>query len=310
MQLNPWSCPPSTLQGITVYLLVAALTAVPSEARAQTLSPYSDFQAMSLADMDSLRIKLTYGGPQDWLLSTLVVLRAGASANIVGFTPFRRAGFEYSNDDGPTGKVGASRQELKAIIDNVGTLPRVTDGGVDPKGYVSLALMSTAGGTARVFESIVNDTTGRDLFAQMLRALPNNAEATRDVRRFACDAAMMPRDLPTDVGSQVTVTFGGVWADRSAKARFVGRVKVLNHSGSAISAPVTLVVIRKGGNARLLDDDGVTCAVYPYGVPFLVLDVGPGLAPGASVEKVLHFANPSLMKFDVAFRVFAGPGTR
>lgn len=290
--------------------VVAALTTITLPGGAQTLSPYSDFQAMSLADMDSVRIKLTYGGPQDHLLATLVVVRNGASPSIVSFTPFRRSGFEYSNDDGPIGTVGASRQDLKAIIDNVGTLPRVTAGGVDPNGYVSFALMSTIGGTIKVFESIVNDTTGRDLFGQTLRALTANAEATRDVRRLGCDVAMMPQDPPTDVGGQVTVTFGGLRADRSAKGHFVGKVKVTNHSASAVPAPVTLLVIRTGGNAALVDDDGVTCVLQPKGVAYVNLDVGSGLAAGASVEKVLHFANPSQMKFDVSFRAVAGPGTR
>ena len=310
MQLKTRYCLHVTIQAIGACVMVASLAAAPLNAHAQALSPYSDFQAMSLADMDSVRVKLTYGGPQDWLLATLVILRTGAPASIASFTPFRRVGFEYSNDDGPIGTVAASRQELRAIIDNVGALTRVTDGGIDPKGYVSFALISTAGGTVKVFESIVNDTTGRDLLAQMFGALASNAEGTRNVRSFGCSSAMMPQDLPADVGGQVTVTLGGLRADRTTKSQFVGRVKVMNHSASVIPAPVTLVVIRKGGNARLIGDDGTTCAIYPRGVAFLSLDVGSGLASGASVEKVLRFANPGRMKFDVEFRVFAGPGTR
>jgi len=295
---------------IAALVLATGLAAATGVVQAQTLSPYSDFQAMTLADMDSLRVKLTYGGPQDYLLATLVIVKASAPASIARFTPYRREGFEYSNDDGPIGTSAASRQELKAIIDNVGSLPRVTDGGVDAKGYVSFALMSTAGGTTKVFESIVNDTTGRDLIAQVLAALTNNAEATRNVSLFGCDVAMMPQNLPVNVEGQVTVSFGGFRADRTVKAQFVGKVKVTNHSASAIPAPVTLVVIRKGGNARLIGDDGVTCVVDPPGVPFVNLNGVSGLAPGASVEKVLRFANPSQMKFDLEFRVFAGAGTR
>src|SRR6266487_4922411 len=157
MQLRTYGCPQSAVPSIAALVLATGLAAATGVVQAQTLSPYSDFQAMTLADMDSLRVKLTYGGPQDYLLATLVIVKASAPASIARFTPYRREGFEYSNDDGPIGTSAASRQELKAIIDNVGSLPRVTDGGVDAKGYVSFALMSTAGGTTKVFESIVND---------------------------------------------------------------------------------------------------------------------------------------------------------
>jgi hypothetical protein len=310
MQLNPlflW-CPHPC---VGIGILLSGLTAIwPVRAAAQTLSPYSDFQAMSLADMDSLRVKLTYGGPQDWLLPTLVIAKAGTPAAIASFTPFRRSGFEYSNDEGPTWAVAATAQQLKGIIDSAGTVSRVTDGDVDPKGYVSFALLSTAGGATKVFEAIVNDTTGHDLFGRLLGAVQANTEVTRDVRTFGCDADMLPQNLPANVGSQATVTFTGLRSDRSAKNQFVGKVKVTNQSGSTFAAPLTLVVIRNGGNAKLIGDDGVTCNIHPGGVPFVNLSVGSGLAAGASVERLLRFANPSLAKFDVEFRVFAGPGTR
>src|SRR5574341_1012427 len=136
-----------------ILLAVMSLAGVlgPVGAMAQAFSPYSDFQALALADMDSLRVKLTYGGPQDALLATLVIAKTGTSAGIAAFTPFRRAGFEYSNDDGPIGTATATTQELKGIIDSVGSVSRVTDGDMDPKGYVSFALLSTSGGTTKVF---------------------------------------------------------------------------------------------------------------------------------------------------------------
>ena len=310
MQPAAWRHLQSAAWGTLACAAAVSLSVPGVFARAQTQSSYPDFQAMSLVDMDSVRIKLTYGGPQDALLATLVIHKTGASPEIALFTPFRRAGFEYSNDDGPVGAVSATREELKAIIDNVGTVPRVTDGGFDPVGYVSFALMSTGGGGVKVFESVINDTTGRDLFAQALTAVASNAEATRDVRRFACDAAMIPLNTPANVESLVSVAFSGLRADPAAKGQFVGKVIIRNHSAAPIPPPLTLLVIRKGGNAELVDDDGATCAVYLRGVPFIRLDVGAGLAAGTSVEKMLRFANPSLMKFDVEFRVFAGPGTR
>ena len=218
MQLMPLCPPRSYLRTVAVLVTFAGFGGAHApNARAQTFSPYSDFQAMSVADMDSLRIKLTYGGPQDAIQLTLVLTRAGTPVEITGFTPFRRSDFDYSNDDGPVGTSEASRQELKATIDSVGTLPRVTAGGVDSNGYVSFAMLSTAGGGAKVFEAIVNDTTGAELFGKILSALKNNTAATRDVRRFGCDAGMLLKELPTNVENQVAVTFSGLRADRNAK---------------------------------------------------------------------------------------------
>ncbi|HEY6866413.1 MAG TPA: hypothetical protein VI792_04095, partial [Candidatus Eisenbacteria bacterium] len=112
--------------------MATALASMPSGASAQARSPYSDFRAMSLADMDSVRVKFTYGGPQDYIMQSIVIFKTGASPSIGSFAPYRRTGFEYLNDDGPVGAVGASRPELKALIDGVGRLERVARGGVDP----------------------------------------------------------------------------------------------------------------------------------------------------------------------------------
>ena len=287
-----------------VFLLAAGA------ARAQTFAPYSEFQAMSLAEMDSLRIKVTYGGPQDYLVATLLLKRPDAPASLGTFVPYRRTGFEYSNDDGPIAAVAMTRQELRNIIDSVATYPDVTDGDVDSAGYVSFALMSTAGGTARVFEAIVNQASGRDLFRGLVAGARGNADAVRLLRNVSCDAAMRPPELPANAQGKAVVTFGGLRPDRSRKGVFVGKVRVVNNSGSTLPAPLSLIVIRVGGNAKLMEALGTTCALAPRGAYYVDLPVGPGLGPGKAVEKILHFTNPSLMKFDLEFRVFSGYGSR
>src|SRR2546428_8591034 len=59
----------------------------------------SDVCSSDLSDMDSLRVKLTYGGPQDNIVATLVVAAPGTAIPISMFTPFHRSGFDYSIDD-------------------------------------------------------------------------------------------------------------------------------------------------------------------------------------------------------------------
>jgi hypothetical protein len=300
-----------TVRGSLVCaFLVLSSPGCARRAETQTLSPYTDFQALAMADMDSVRVKLTYGGAQDQPVMSLGFATAGAEIPLSAFAAFRRSGFEYSNEDVGVLKVTLQREQLKAIIDEVGGLPRVTDGGVDPGGSLSFALLTTAGGPTKVFESIVNDTTGRQLFPKIMEALATNQGGTRKLLSLGCTISMMPTDAPASAEGQVTVRISGLRQDRRSLGQFVSTVKVTNQSGTTLAAPLTLVVIRKSGNAVLLQEDGFTCNIEPGGTSFINLPVRGGLAPGASVEKLLRFSNPSLMKFDLDFRVFAGPGTR
>src|SRR5262245_54096420 len=181
--------------------------------RAQTLSPYSDFQAMSLADLGKLQVKLTYVGNQNAGLGTILFGAPGNVLNAGLFIPFRRAEQAYANDDVGQIKFTASVQELKAMIDSVAVVTDVTDGDVDPGGIVSFSLLSTAGDTTKVFEAIVNSTSGSELFAQMLAALKTNATAVSTLRPFGCGAAILPAAPPADVQAQLQVKAGGFRAD-------------------------------------------------------------------------------------------------
>lgn len=299
----------------TLHKLAGTLVLIPilgcaQPGHTQVLSPYSDFEALSVADMDSVRVKLTYGGPQDQPVMTLALTGTTTEVPIGAFVPFRRSGFDYSNETVGVLKTGASREDLKAIITNVGTLPRVTDGGVDPGGRLSFALLSTTGGTTKVFESIVNDTTGGQLFSQMLAAVSGNQSGSRRLLSLGCAVSMLPTGVPASAEGQAVVHLTGLRQDRHVKGQFVGKVIVTNQSASTLASPLTLVVIRKSGNAVLIQEDGFTCNIEPRGASFVNLAVGAGLGPNASVQRELRFDNPSQMKFDLTFRVFAGSGTR
>jgi hypothetical protein len=264
---------------------------------------------MSQADLGTLQVKLTYAGNQTVGTRSVVITATGHADNIALFTPFRRPSVNYVNDGAPPLAFSASTQQLKGLIDSVGTLPSVTDGNVDPDGYISFALLNTAGGDTVAFESVVNDTTGPALFGAMLAALQGNAAGTRMVSDFGCGASALPSNAPASLEGQVSISFSGLRKDRRAKAVFVGTVRVKNTSPATITAPLSLVVVRNG-NAELLAESGITCNIHPAGFPYVDLPIGSGLAPGGQVAIELRFANPSLEKFDVTFRAFAGPGTR
>ena len=63
-------------------------------------------------------------------------------------------------------------------------------------------------------------------------------------------------------------------------------------------------------NVRLAGEYGVTCRVTPSGAPYIVLDVGAGLAPGAFVDRILEFDNPDLDAIGATFLVHSGSGSR
>jgi hypothetical protein len=297
----------SCLTPLLGVFVAAVLGCAPSGA--QSFSPYSMFQSMSLAQMATLEMKLTYAGNQTVGTRSLVMTATGHPADISLFVPFRRSVISYVNDDGPPLTFSASTQQLKALIDSVGTLPAVTDGDVDPDGYISFGLLNTAGGDTAAFEAVVNDTTGPLLFGKMLAALKGNIAGTRLLSEFGCGASALPTDAPASLEGQVSITFGGLRQDRRTKSQFLGSVRITNISKSIIPGPISLVVVRQG-NAELLEESGVTCNIYPQGFPYVDLHTIGGLAPGATAEQRLRFHNPSLEKFDVTFRAFSGPGTR
>ena len=279
-----------------------------SQSRAQPLSPYSEFQGMSLAALGTLQVKLTYVGNQHAGIGTVLFGANGSSLNAGLFIPFRRRERTYSNDDVAQQKFTASVQELKAMIDSVATLPDVTDGDIDPGGTVSFSLLSTAGDTTRVFEAVVNNTTGRGLFGELLAAFKSNASAKAALRSFGCPTGMLPASPPVDVGSQVQVKASGLRADRASTGQYVGKVRVSNTSKATIAGPLVLVAVIRA-DAQLIGADGVTCNIEPPGHPFVNLLVSGGLAPGANIERTLRFLNPSGTKLNVDFKVFGGTGT-
>ena len=98
--------------GVLTLLWVASLAA-------QTFSPYSDFQTMTLQQLETLQVQLSPQGPQDDSLFPVTFTSTVNSIDLTKFSSFRCPGVIYSTVAGSTFK--ATVQELKAIIDNVAT---------------------------------------------------------------------------------------------------------------------------------------------------------------------------------------------
>jgi hypothetical protein len=287
-------------------LILATCTA--HECNGQTYTPYSYFQSLSVGDMGRVQSKITFMGLQNVPVATIAFAVQGNTMNLGLFTPFQRLGFDYGNDRFAEKSFSASAQELSAMIDSVATVPEVACGAAESAAIISFALLDTLDGTPRVFESIVGSRTAQKLFAKLLAVFKNNARASSDLRLFGCSEGILPNDPPASVDGRVSVRFSGVRADRAAKGQFIGRVRMTNTSGTTISAPVTLLIV-VGGSADLIGADGHSCRTNLSGHPFVILAPTVGLAPGATIERVLRFANPSLEKFNTSFHVFSGLGT-
>jgi hypothetical protein len=283
---------------------IACLAATP--AAAQSFAPYSEFQALTPQQLLDLDLKLTYIGSQFAPIQTRM-LQAQSSGGAGQFAALRRPGISYGNDTLAISFTLVTVAELDALLDSVATLPGVTDGGVDAGGFLSFALRDTAGGT-RGFESIVDETNGRALFARMRGALVANASARRTLDEMACELDLLSLTEPADVTASAQIVMGGVHLVR-ATGRFAGTVRVTNTSAVTLPAPLTLTVATFP-NVRLAGEYGVTCRVTPSGAPYIVLDVGAGLAPGAFVDRILEFENPDLDAIGATFHLHSGSGSR
>ena len=305
---RPWSSralATGLMLGATLVWFVPA-----GQTATAVLSPYSSFQAMSLADMATLQVKLTYVGPSDEMLSSVLFVSTTGTPSVSGFVPFRRSSVNYASDDhAPLQTFHATNAELKAVIDDVATLPAVTAGGVTQPAHVSFALYNSVGG-AKVFESVTDLSQAVSLFAQLRTALAGNAVGLAILDEMACALATLDPARPTDRSTDVSVVLSSIRLDRKT-GHFVGRATVQNTTGSSISGPVSLVFAHAASGYRLANRSGTTCGLSPAGQDYLNLTLPGGvLAPGSPVIVKLEFENPDRLLIRTAVSVLAGPGAR
>jgi hypothetical protein len=292
---------------VTAFVALVTLALFrPGVAAGQQFSPYSVFQSMTLAQLTTLQAKLTFVGPQDEALRTVVFTASGNAVNLALFVPFQRSGISYANDTLPVLSFTASPGQLQTMISNVGQLANVTAGSVSPNPYLSFALLNTAGGT-QAFEAVLGTTDAAALFTQLLAAFDGNSPGILLISQQECSMGIVQPGVPTNVSAQVSVAVSGVRLNRST-GQFVGTATVTNTSASPIIGPITLVLQLPSG-ITLFNAQGSTCAIFPQGRPFLNLPMA-SLAAGGVAQVTLDFVNPSLLPITVATTVFAGPGGR
>jgi hypothetical protein len=276
------------------------------------LSPFPDFQAMSLDQLTALQVKLTFVGEQEKAVPTVAFTSTTNAVDLSKFVPFRRVGIDYSNDDGPISTFAATPSELQAVVQEVGKVPPVPPGGVAALPYISFSLFNSVNGVDKAFEVILNELDGIPLFQALRTALRTNRTGLRIVNDMGCRTALREPGIPADVTPKVNVVMGGVRLNRST-GRFVGTATTKNISTDSIPGPVALVLFleSEGNTVRLFNSDGSTCGTSPEGHDFIDLPLpGNELAPGALCSVTLEFTNPDRVPIVPTVKVLAGPGAR
>ena len=292
------------------WIFGAVMLITPQLACAQPYSGFGDFQKLGETELQSLQVKLTYLGPVDYPVYSLIFTSTGGTIDVGAFTPFRRNAFvtEYGLDGLGPRSFKVSTAILAAMIDSIAGLAGVTDGGVDSGGVVSFAMLETSGDTT-AFESIVDTTNGRALVSKMLAAFGSQPEALRATTEAACRYDLLAGSPPMNVTAQVLIKTSGPRRLRKTDEYSI-QIRITNTSKATLALPLTLVPRIVGANVVLLDEDGFTCAIDPMGVPYVNLVAEGGLAPSESLDVTVRIRNPSNERLRITPEVFAGTGTR
>ena len=264
------------------------------------LSPYSYFQNLPSGDLSSVSIKLTAVA-----VGRASVVFSPQTVDMSKFIPFHRDGYTYHGDVDPN-RISISPAEAGAVINNVGSLPQVTNGGV-VRGFVSFSLLSTVGNQASCFEAILRGPEARAVIDIMNSAFGSNSAAKDAVWQFACSEFLTNgSDLPADVSTSVSITFSGFEFDHASKL-YVTTMRVKNIGSSLIQGPLSIVIHTSG--AVLQGPDGRTCAIEPAGYPYITLP--SNISPGASVERQVRFSNLADEVVEIVdSKAFSGVGVR
>jgi len=298
------------LRTLTVrsFALLVGFMALNQLVEAQPLSPYSDFQQLSVGQMTTVQLKLTYVGSQKDVIHSTGLFVGGGPFSAAIFVPFRRPGISYDNDDVALHTAPVSAQEMKAIIDAVGTLPAVTAGLVAIPELISFAL-SNSSPSAKVFEAILDKNQAAAVFEKLRTALVANKKALQEVAGIACPLVILEPGNPVDVTSSVQIVLSGFRLNRATN-RYVGTVSAKNNGLTPLNGPVTLV-FEFPGAIRMFNLDGTTCGITPGGREFLnIVATGASFAPAATIQSNVELVNPNAEPIKAPTTVYAGPGAR
>src|SRR5437870_1195907 len=122
--------PRSVIARAVAVIATCGLVFVPCLGGAQTLSPFSEFQGLSEAELETVQVKITDVSARLVDVYTLVLTATGHAADLSVFRPFYRQAFleDYSSDYHTPRTCATSTSELAGLIDSLADTPSITDG--------------------------------------------------------------------------------------------------------------------------------------------------------------------------------------
>jgi hypothetical protein len=184
----------ATLLGAIALASMVSLASPQIARGAKHPDRYAAFDAMSLPDMNSVRVKLTYGGPQDYPVRSVGITVIGTSMRFNAFTPCLWSGFNYGNDRYYLDHFTTSRKILRQMIKNLGSIQAIRRGGADKDSlpYLSFSMFSSSRDTTQCFDTIVGAIRGHELFTTLLKAFEKDSALAGAVRSLGYECAFGP----------------------------------------------------------------------------------------------------------------------
>ena len=283
------------LFGCVTIALLFSLSSGYAASKAQ--APLAAFEALSPEALKTLQVELSYFGPQDEPIATLL------------FTPHETL---HPNDAEYVHTLEASMEEIQSILRAVRHVVDFQVKTKDPQALPFLSVTLHHGGPKgeNAFETILNHRQSKEFFIYLRGAVDHNEEAQRTLQWWGCALDLLPKEIPAkDVTQKIRLVTSGVMWDETTQ-RFECTATLENASTEFFQEPISLVVESRN-NWDLAYYHGTTCITTPVGRRYLhVKTPGGGLWSGAKVSVRLEFEGPGDELIDFTTKVLAGSGER
>ena len=256
-----------SIKGCLVALaaIITGCTTRSPDSHAQPPSPLSSFQGLSTSALQTIQIKIVY--TPDSPRTPLLIAADTSSARYGAFNGHRRHDVSYSNEVVAPIKLLISPAEAQQLIDSLATVASAADSGMHDGGYVSLAIMRALPDTA-VFETVINQSSGSQVFGKWRPVLLSNSPAQAALRETGSQLSFYVGPVPEDAPSSMVATLGGFRRVRGGSI-YVGTLRVQN-LGSATSEKIR-VVLQTAEGVQVISPSGATARVSPAGYPYIDL---------------------------------------
>lgn len=300
-----------------VSALIMSMIFIPAKLAAEekpaVTTSLDAFEQMSLEELNNLQVKITYHGPQNEPIPSVLFKIAGKQADIGVFNPHQTThpDIDYANDEmGFVEIVNVTEEESQSLVKTYRHLSDFSlESGSIP--FISVSMHNRIGDKEYFIERILDNKKSQEFFVYFRGALANNEEAQRTLQWWGCALGLLPPGIPAkDVTDKVQVTTAGVEWDKE-KAQFEATVTLFNASSEFFYAPISLVV--QTYPWRLSYYHGTTCETQPVGNQYIhVKTPSGGLAPKENVSVRLEFEGPEDDSDPIEFttRVLVGSGER